>query len=438
MKKISFSKAVISTALLLSIYVNVNAQNTSFFNTIKCSIITCSDTKIVNQNNANGNFETPVVTGWQFPEFNLSGFREIFFGNKLSEPTNVNLPAYTNVNANISDIKTNANSGITAGDILNNPNSKTDTANISKPEGCLMSAYICNTLLKEGIIFDKNGPISKTNTAQTNTGTVCKAGDTACEKRLADEKKMEDSLVKVDPNKTDNGQSVGSASPNYDSHEPGVVGEYGPEQPGYESKVTDSQISSQAKSFDGKGVFVNPGTGSCSGWGMTVGGSCPDANSYLPNFKLATSRFCALTGKKTVITSGNRSSSCNARVGGASGSAHMSGLAMDISFSNLNENEKVIAYLYYVAQGFNNLGGYGANKAVHMDMRNSSNRWGTDYTIKSCKSGLYPDYARTAFSLMGLNPCDRDSSAPSRAKAALQKIGKPDFAIPATESALSS
>jgi hypothetical protein len=282
-------------------------------------------------------------------------------------------------------------------------------------------------LADKGITFAKDGEtgessmkVADTSKALNPSSELLKNNSNLTPAQQAEQQRVED-------------LKTGAQSPNYDSHEPGVVGEFGPEQPGVVSKTPDSYFNSQASQFDGKGVFAQRGTGACSDFGMTVGGRCPDVESYKNNFKLATSRFCSLTGKKVVITSGNRTGPCNKLVGGASGSSHMSGLAMDTAFSNLNNQEKVVAYLYFVAQGFNNLGGYGSNKAVHMDMRASVNRWGPNYSISSCQSGLYPDYARTAFSLMGVSPCDRDSSAPARAKAALQKMSKSEFAIPATQ-----
>jgi Peptidase M15 len=229
----------------------------------------------------------------------------------------------------------------------------------------------------------------------------------------------------------------GENSPYHDTFEPtGVVGANGPEKTAVVSTVPDKQIAENVKDFNSQNTFVDKGTGNCTNYGMAVGGSCPDIESYTSQFKITTSRLCALTGKKMIITSGNRSPACNARVGGAKGSSHMSGKAMDTAFSGFSEEEKTVGYLFFVAQGFNNLGGYGANKAVHMDMRSSVNRWGPNYSYTSCQSGRYPDYARKAFALMGLTPCDRNASAVQRAKDALIKMGKQDFAIPANNSGM--
>lgn len=228
-----------------------------------------------------------------------------------------------------------------------------------------------------------------------------------------------------------NDNLVGTQSPNYDSGEDNHINS-GPLQRG----VEDSQIKQSAQSFDGSKYFVNRGTGSCANFGIDVGGSCPDVESYQSDFKSTVSNLCSnLTGKRLKITSGNRSVACNARVGGASGSSHMSGLAMDTRLDNYSGDEKVIVVMYLAAQGFNNFGGYGANAAMHFDMRNSVNRWGPNYSISSCEARLFPDYFRKAMAIMGSEPCQRDGQLKQKAIAALKKQGKDDFVKPANTKA---
>lgn len=228
-----------------------------------------------------------------------------------------------------------------------------------------------------------------------------------------------------------NDNLVGTQSPNYDSGEDNHI-DSGPLQRG----VEDSQIKQSAQSFDGSKYFVNRGTGSCANFGIDVGGSCPDVESYKDDFKSAVSNLCSnLTGKRLKITSGNRSEPCNRAVKGASGSSHMSGLAMDTRLDNYSGDEKVLVVMYLAAQGFNNFGGYGSNAAMHFDMRSSVNRWGPNYSISTCEAKLFPDYFRKAMAIMGSEPCQRDYQLKQKAINALIKMGKEKFTIPANTSA---
>jgi Peptidase M15 len=397
---------------------SAQSNTNSFYNTLTCNWFgySCSsgaNTQIQNTNNNNNNVNnsnyTQPVQNTIYEPGRVRSFWENFAPNWVSsENKNVNIRS--NINP---DTINNSENTINPSDLGIKSPSKSNTLSDLLTE--LLTPAKINEKKKE---FDACIADPRSD--------KCRSAQASSEGYNSEEILENKTQPEID-------NLSGEQSPHYDSGEPGgMVGTAGPEQPAVSSTVPDSQIDSGAKSIDGSKVFVDKGTGNCTNYGMIVGGSCPDTESYVAEFKLTTARFCALTGKKVVITSGNRSPACNARVGGAKGSSHMSGKAMDTAFSNLSGDEKVVAYLYFVGQGFNNLGGYGANKALHMDMRNSVNRWGRNYSYTSCSSGNYPDYARKAFSLMGLQPCQRDSSAPSRARAALIKMGKQEFTVRTT------
>lgn len=274
-----------------------------------------------------------------------------------------------------------------------------------------------------------NDPICIAQVAQQKGATI------PTEDKLSDPKNTNPITPGSDyggPRTSDN--LTGTQSPNYDSGEENHINS-GPLVRG----VEDSQIKQSVQNYNGSQYFVNRGTGSCADYGIDVGGSCPDRESYKSDFKATMSNLCSnLTGKRLKITSGNRSAACNARVGGASGSSHMSGLAMDTRLDNYTEGEKVIIVMYLAAQGFNNFGGYGPNGAMHFDMRSDVNRWGPNYSISSCESRLFPDYFRKAMSIMGSEPCQRDYNLRQKAINALNKMGKSEFAKPANNKASQS
>ena len=381
---------------------NTFAQNNSFYQILKCSFIFCDNA------NTNSNLEIKQENR----SFSFDFFKNIGFGNNIivQNPNNVSLPTYKNPNFNNTagniDLKSNEiKSALIKTPILGN--NILSQAEIQKK----LNEFIINTDARN---VDKNGNI------------ISKYSDGNKDEVSAGEYKEPITAQEF----YEQDQKTGIESPHYDTYEGGYSGS-GSRAPAISSVVPDSEIKRSAESFDARNTFTGPVKAGCEGYGMDVGGSCPDKESYQNSFKFVTSRLCSLTGKRLSITSGNRSPSCNARVGGARGSSHVSGKAMDTAFTGYTNDEKTVVVLFFLAQGFNNAGGYGANKAMHMDMRNGVNRWGPNYSYTSCSSALFPDYSRKAFALIGLSPCDRTGAAVSKAKEALIKMGKQDFAVQA-------
>lgn len=78
-------------------------------------------------------------------------------------------------------------------------------------------------------------------------------------------------------------------------------------------------------------------------------------------------------GRPTIITSGYRCSSHNARVGGAKGSQHLTGRAADLSISGVSTIE---IYNFLDNEYQNNYGIGLYSRWVHVDTRNDKARWG--------------------------------------------------------------
>jgi hypothetical protein len=380
MKNISF--IFLLTIFFFGLFSNLSAL--SYFDTIKCSIVNCNSNPTNNYNQTT-NFTNSIPI--PIPNQQPNKFLNVL-NNTIKNPTTVSTTPKPTI-------------------ILKNEN---------KNEGCIFSKNVCEILTGNGVTFTNKAEIVKPVKENNNT-TDSKLPDVLDQKDCGD-------YCGVKTLKEYDGLT-GIQSPNYDSHEPS--GRHDNSENAVESRTTESQINQSAQSFNSNNTFVQRGTGECANWGMTVGGSCPNSENYKNGFKMTTANLCRITGKSLNITSGNRSPSCNKRVGGASNSSHMGGKAMDTNFLGYSDDEKTVLVLYFIANGFNNIGGYGSNKAIHMDYRNSVNRWGPNYSITSCSSNRFPDYTRKAFSLIGLQPCSRDTDAPSKAVQALKKLGKTNF-----------
>ena len=89
-------------------------------------------------------------------------------------------------------------------------------------------------------------------------------------------------------------------------------------------------------------------------------------------------------GRPLVITSGYRDPQRNERVGGASGSQHLTGLAVDVSTGGLSQQQVLQLLEIASRNGIVGIGVY-TNGSVHFDIRpNSGNvAWGPDYTRNS-------------------------------------------------------
>lgn len=89
-------------------------------------------------------------------------------------------------------------------------------------------------------------------------------------------------------------------------------------------------------------------------------------------------------GSRLVINSGYRDPGRNARAGGASGSQHLNGLAVDILTSGLSQNEVLRLIRIASAQGITGIGVYSGS--VHFDIRAEKTAWGPTYRRASVPS----------------------------------------------------
>lgn len=93
-------------------------------------------------------------------------------------------------------------------------------------------------------------------------------------------------------------------------------------------------------------------------------------------------------GKKLTIISGKRDAAHNAGVGGAKGSQHLHGNAVDLQFSgNQEETNQLISLAS--SMGFGGIGVYGPGN-LHLDV-GARRAWGPDYKV-----GSVPTWAKTA------------------------------------------
>ena len=76
----------------------------------------------------------------------------------------------------------------------------------------------------------------------------------------------------------------------------------------------------------------------------------------------------AMFGRELVVQSGHRSKEYNASVGGAKGSRHMHGDALDISMAGMTDAEKKKLVASLSAAGFKRIIGYDGMNAIHVDM----------------------------------------------------------------------
>ncbi|MCD1644167.1 YcbK family protein [Aurantimonas coralicida] len=84
------------------------------------------------------------------------------------------------------------------------------------------------------------------------------------------------------------------------------------------------------------------------------------------------------------ITSAYRDPAYNAKVGGAKGSAHVHGDAMDFSVRGLDEAQKAEVVNWWRQQGATGLGYYPNSDSIHVDLREGPNRaWGPNYSHTS-------------------------------------------------------
>jgi hypothetical protein len=95
-----------------------------------------------------------------------------------------------------------------------------------------------------------------------------------------------------------------------------------------------------------------------------------------------------------VQTSGYRDPARNAAVGGAKGSAHMSGDALDFSVRGMTEEQKRAVVDWWSQKGATGIGYYPGSDSIHVDMRPGPNRaWGPNYSRTSL--GDTPEWFRS-------------------------------------------
>jgi hypothetical protein len=110
------------------------------------------------------------------------------------------------------------------------------------------------------------------------------------------------------------------------------------------------------------------------------GGGAADLTGVRP---IIVDRFQALQnqwGRALPINSGHRDPARNARVGGAKGSQHIDGNALDVDVSSLSNEERTQLIGMASAMGFTGIGVY--NNAVHLDM-GARRSWGPNYRAES-------------------------------------------------------
>jgi hypothetical protein len=103
-----------------------------------------------------------------------------------------------------------------------------------------------------------------------------------------------------------------------------------------------------------------------------------------PDLLLKIENIARQFGSQLKITSGYRDPIRNRRVGGAAGSKHLSGLAVDISTAGFTQNEVLALLRLASANGITGIGVYSGD--VHFDIRNEKTVWGSDYSSDSIPS----------------------------------------------------
>jgi hypothetical protein len=98
-------------------------------------------------------------------------------------------------------------------------------------------------------------------------------------------------------------------------------------------------------------------------------------------------------GAPLTFTSGYRDPEHNARVGGAKGSRHVHGDALDISTANLSDEQRTALLRAAVAAGARGVGIYPSG-AIHVDVRDTPAFWGTGGSYRGQPIDSAPAYAR--------------------------------------------
>jgi hypothetical protein len=142
------------------------------------------------------------------------------------------------------------------------------------------------------------------------------------------------------------------------------------------------------------------------------------------------------------FTSGYRDPTYNARVGGAGGSQHIHGNAVDFSMRGMDEASKVAALSWWRQNGATGFGYYPKSDSAHVDF-GAPRAWGPDYTRHSIGSTPAwfqnfvkvtpapmaggPDYSVDALSALGPQeaaPRPAEDPAEARRRAGAAALGK--------------
>lgn len=110
-----------------------------------------------------------------------------------------------------------------------------------------------------------------------------------------------------------------------------------------------------------------------------------DLSNLSPAARAAYDRLMQGYGRPLTVTSGYRDPSHNAKVGGAKGSQHMHGNALDISAAGMSQEERLALAEAARNAGFQGFGFY--DNSLHFDV-GPPRAWGADYTRNSL-----PDWA---------------------------------------------
>lgn len=119
-------------------------------------------------------------------------------------------------------------------------------------------------------------------------------------------------------------------------------------------------------------------------------------NNISPAAKTAFEKFETAVGQQFNVISGFRDPEHNRRVGGAKGSQHLQGNALDIDTAGMTDDERVALIQRAREAGFGGIGLY--DTSLHFDV-GPTRAWGPDFT-----SATVPNWARETLGVAPPNP----------------------------------
>jgi Peptidase M15 len=144
-----------------------------------------------------------------------------------------------------------------------------------------------------------------------------------------------------------------------------------------------------------------------------------DYNRLSPALRSNLDAFQSRWGTPFKFNSGYRDPSHNARVGGASGSQHIHGNAVDVDVSHLSQADRIRKIQMAREMGMGGIGVY--KNALHFDV-GKQRAWGPDYT-----SGSIPDWSKNALGMA--QAAQQEMASPQRQakpEASMQGFGSTD------------